>query len=260
MEIFFIITLVLALIITSAIISGKNKAKIIKYEKAETKEDYYNFKNNLNKKHANFTTRLMANIIDFIVIGIPIYLILNKHEYMADILMAIIIILLWTVWKGQSIGKKIVNIKIVNNKYEDINLITAIIRYLGYFVSLISFFIGFAIIPFRKDKKALHDLIANTYVIHTDKNESEIENDSTDKILAVMSIFVGTIILISAVAIDEQNKELEKLFYGTTNNNKIEETNNAIMKQTQKIMEETNKMNQQFKKQMEKINQTSREK
>lgn len=129
MEIFFIVTLILALIVVSAVMAGKNKAETVKYEKESIKE------------HKNNTTRNMA--LTIIAIGVTI-----------------------------------------------ITLIMVSKEYQGY----------------------------------------------------------------------QQEQQLLKLLYGTTDIDKIEETNNAIMKQTQKIMEETNKMNQQFKKDMEKINHKSREK
>lgn len=65
MEIFFIITLVLALIITSAIISGKNKAEAIKYEKEMIKEP----KNNTPRNMALTIIAIGITIITFIMIS-----------------------------------------------------------------------------------------------------------------------------------------------------------------------------------------------
>ena len=200
--------------------------------------------NNINKKHANFSIRLMAMAIDTVMVAVPISLLMN--EYIADAVMAIIIIFLWMIWKGQSIGKKLVNIKIVNENYEDINLKTAIIRYIGYYISAIMFFVGYAIVPFRKDRMALHDLMAKTHVIHTDKDEAEIENDTADKVLAVLSMFIGFILIISLVVQYQQNKELEKMM-------------KPIIKQSQDITTMSNQMTNQFKNQIEEANKRARE-
>ncbi|MCJ7765717.1 MAG: RDD family protein [Thiovulaceae bacterium] len=42
----------------------------------------------------------------------------------------------------------------------------AIIRYVGYIVSTIPLAIGFIMVGFRKDRRALHDLLAETVVIY----------------------------------------------------------------------------------------------
>jgi len=202
-------------------------------KKKENIKTHNKFKNNINteeirisyinKKHANFSIRLMAMAIDTAIIGVPVTLLMN--EYIADAIIAIIIIFLWIIWKGQSIGKKLVNIKIVNENYEDINLKTAIIRYIGYYISTIIFFIGYAIVPFRKDKMALHDLIAKTHVIHTDKDKTEIESDTADKVLAILSMFIGIIIIISLVVQYQQKKEIERI------NKNIRQSTNKLNKQ-----------------------------
>ncbi|MEA1918610.1 MAG: RDD family protein, partial [Campylobacterota bacterium] len=41
-----------------------------------------------------------------------------------------------------------------------------IIRYIGYIVSIIPLMIGFFMVAFRSDKRALHDLLAGTVVIY----------------------------------------------------------------------------------------------
>lgn len=204
--------------------------------------------NNRNKKHANFSIRLMAMIIDTIIIGVPAYFLIN--EYLADAFVAIVTISLWIIWKGQSIGKKLVNIKIVNERYEDIDIKTAIIRYIGYIVSTITLLIGFAIVPFREDKRALHDLMANTYVIHTDKDKTEIENDGADKVLSIISMFIGITIVLTVAVRYQQNKEIERMM-------------KPMIKQTQDIVkmsnQMTNQLNKDFKKQMEATNKRMRE-
>ncbi len=199
--------------------------------------------NNRNKKHANFSIRLMAMIIDTIIMGVPAYFLIN--EYFADAFIAIVTISLWIIWKGQSIGKKLVNIKIVNENYEDINIKTAIIRYIGYIVSTITLLVGFAIVPFREDKRALHDLMANTYVIHTDKDNTVNENDTADKILSIILMFTGIIIVLTAIVRYQQNKEFERMM-------------KPMIKQTQDITKMSNQMTSQLNAEMEKAREQMR--
>ncbi len=193
----------------------KNNQNIYNKEKQYTNA-------NSNKKHANFLIRFLATLIDTIIIFIPISLISEK--YYADTIGAIIIISFWILWHGQTIGKKLLNLKIVDENYFDINLKTAIIRYIGYYISTITFFIGFAIIAFREDRKGLHDILAKTYVIHTDKKKTNFESDTADKIFAILSIFIGTFSIIYAIVSYQETKMLNEMFYGT-NNRKIIEKN-----------------------------------
>jgi len=82
---------------------------------------------------------------------------------------ALITILFWHFFKGQTPGKKALEMKIVDSKtFEKPHLIQFIIRYFGYFISLITF-VGFFVGLFRKDKRALHDLISRTAVIYFEK-------------------------------------------------------------------------------------------
>ena len=73
--------------------------------------------------------------------------------------------------RGQTIGKYILKIKIVNEYYELPNKTTLVIRYLVYFISIIPFIGGiFSLIDsififFNKQKQCLHDLAAKTYVV-----------------------------------------------------------------------------------------------
>ena len=73
----------------------------------------------------------------------------------------------WEKWRGATPGKKLVHIKIVDAKtFEDIGNKQAITRSLGYIPSTLLFLSGFIMVIFRKDKRALHDLIADTAVIY----------------------------------------------------------------------------------------------
>jgi len=67
--------------------------------------------------------------------------------------------------KGQTPGKKLMNIRVVTEEGGDLDMTKALIRVIGYIVSSIILFIGFLFPLWREDKKALHDIIAGTRVI-----------------------------------------------------------------------------------------------
>jgi len=78
---------------------------------------------------------------------------------------AAVIIYYW-VKKGQTPGQKAMGIITLDARTEKIMYLPqAIFRFFCYFLSMISL-VGFFLPVFRKDKKALHDLIAHTRVVH----------------------------------------------------------------------------------------------
>ena len=91
-------------------------------------------------------------------------------EIIFEISVLVATIIFWEKWRGATPGKKFVHIKIVDAKsFKDITNKQAITRSLGYIPSMF-FFIGFLMVAFRKDKRALHDLLAGTAVIYDEEN------------------------------------------------------------------------------------------
>jgi uncharacterized RDD family membrane protein YckC len=74
-------------------------------------------------------------------------------------------IVLWTL-TGQTIGKYIMGVRIVRLNGRHVNLLTAIIRYIGYFISLIPFGLGFFRVLISDRRQGWHDLMAGTCVIY----------------------------------------------------------------------------------------------
>lgn len=70
---------------------------------------------------------------------------------------------------GQTFGKMLVRVRVVTVAGDPLSLWRAILRELGYIVSLLTFGIGYLMAGIRPDKRALHDLIAGTRVEWTEK-------------------------------------------------------------------------------------------
>lgn len=66
---------------------------------------------------------------------------------------------------GQTIGKKLLKIKVIQVNGEPLDYKTAFIRWVGYFISEIGMFIGFIWAALDKNKQGWHDKIAGTYVV-----------------------------------------------------------------------------------------------
>jgi uncharacterized RDD family membrane protein YckC len=65
---------------------------------------------------------------------------------------------------GQTIGKLVMRIRVVTVDGDLPGVGQAFLRWLGYGVSLVTFGLGFVMAGLRRDKRALHDLIAGTRV------------------------------------------------------------------------------------------------
>jgi uncharacterized RDD family membrane protein YckC len=65
---------------------------------------------------------------------------------------------------GQTIGKSLVGIRVVAADGAPLTAGPAFLRYLAYFISLIPLGFGYLVAGLRRDKRALHDLIAGSRV------------------------------------------------------------------------------------------------
>ena len=128
--------------------------------------------------YSKFSDRIKAFITDMFMIYMPImyfitYVVLNGKEdfqesQLAPLIAVIIYALIYAIFLakfGQTPGKKAYSLKVVDDKTGN---------YIGFFRSLFRYFmflltastvIGIFIPFYRKDKKALHDLICNTLVV-----------------------------------------------------------------------------------------------
>jgi uncharacterized RDD family membrane protein YckC len=69
---------------------------------------------------------------------------------------------------GQTLGKAAVGVRVVDAASGGpITLLAALLRLLGYWLSWLTFGIGYLLAAFRTDKRALHDLVAGTRVERT---------------------------------------------------------------------------------------------
>ena len=73
---------------------------------------------------------------------------------------------------GQTIGKMLVGVRVVAAEDEPPPFGTALLRFIAYFASAGTFTLGFVMAGLRRDKRALHDLIAGTRVERSRKMEA----------------------------------------------------------------------------------------
>jgi hypothetical protein len=65
---------------------------------------------------------------------------------------------------GQTIGKSLVGVRVVGTDGRLLTVGAALLRYVGYYLSFFTFMLGFIMAGLRRDKRALHDLLAGSRV------------------------------------------------------------------------------------------------
>jgi len=133
-------------------------------------------------EYAGFWARFAASVVDGILmmcITIPILGAVYGMSYLESggagfeplglvinyVLPAVVVLLFWRA-KGATPGKMLLGIKIVDAKtFAHPTMGRFVARYVGYFVSMIVFFLGYIWAAFDKRKQAWHDKIGGTVVI-----------------------------------------------------------------------------------------------
>ncbi|TCM61448.1 putative RDD family membrane protein YckC [Acinetobacter calcoaceticus] len=132
-------------------------------------------------QYVGFWVRVLATLIDLFlstVIILPFALMFGPADYysadamrmgpfdfIVQILSAAVYIVCWLKFAGTP-GKLLLNLKILDEASGNpIRVSQAVIRYLGYFVSGMAFFLGFIWIGFDPKKQGWHDKMAKTVVV-----------------------------------------------------------------------------------------------
>ena len=123
---------------------------------------------------AGWFTRFLAILIDAIVVGI-VGSILNGIIYQGEVsgstgvstvLGIVYYVYFWSSYgKGQTLGSRALNIRVVKTDGSYLDLLGAFLRYIGLVISVICLFIGVIWAAFDVQKQGWHDKIAGTYVV-----------------------------------------------------------------------------------------------
>lgn len=132
-------------------------------------------------KPAGFWIRLVANIVDSILMWVPFIIIgflvagtiqgnttITVLSYVVSLLYSLLLPVLWS---GYTIGKRIFGIRIIKVNGEKLGIGAMIMRVviagIIYGISLgIAVIVSAIMVAVRKDKRAIHDFIAGTYVTY----------------------------------------------------------------------------------------------
>ncbi|TVT28950.1 RDD family protein [Salinicoccus cyprini] len=129
---------------------------------------------------AGFWVRLGARVLDALLIGMVIGTLvfvfrMDTESRLTQAIESVASILYFVLFPtfvyGYTVAKRLLNIRIVKKDGTDVNLSTMVLReVLGGIIYAVTFGLALIVSAFmvglRKDKRAIHDLIAGTYVTH----------------------------------------------------------------------------------------------
>lgn len=133
----------------------------------------------LNVKYAGLGSRTLATLVDLIILS-SIMLIIDSFMYSfinmstySTIIRILIALFVWVVYNGifessvlqATLGKKMLNLKVVDLYGEKISFIRAAFRCICTFISILPIGLGIWYITTDYKKRSWHDLIAGSYVI-----------------------------------------------------------------------------------------------
>jgi len=110
--------------------------------------------------------RMVENPQDLSLIAPSLMMVIGTSMLVGASLQALYFILMWG-YKGATLGKMAMKIKIVSTNGSDISYGTAFLRYIGTIISSIPFSLGFLWMLWDNKKQTWHDKIASTCVIQT---------------------------------------------------------------------------------------------
>lgn len=128
----------------------------------------------VTSEKVGFGTRFLAILIDGIGLGI-VGGIITGVLYAGDttagtglqtLLGVVYFCYFWSSYgKGQTLGMRALNLKVVKTDGSYLDLVGAFLRYIGLVISIMALFIGVLWVLFDAQKQGWHDKIASTYVV-----------------------------------------------------------------------------------------------
>ncbi len=121
-------------------------------------------------EYAGFWIRLGAGLVDFmllgLIVGILYYFFRAPAVWLPSgfVISFVYCVFFWW-WCGQTPGKMAVGIKVIEEGGLPLSWQTAVRRGWGYVVTGLTLLAGFILVAFDVKKQALHDKMANTYVV-----------------------------------------------------------------------------------------------
>jgi uncharacterized RDD family membrane protein YckC len=128
--------------------------------------------------YAGFWIRFVAILIDAVIVGFvfgfPCRYVGSSNRVIAAVAVIAAVLyfgayftyfIVMTGWRGQTVGKMAMRLKVVNPDLTSVDYGTSAAREFSKILSAIILYIGFIMAGFDSEKRALHDRIAKTRVV-----------------------------------------------------------------------------------------------
>jgi uncharacterized RDD family membrane protein YckC len=123
-----------------------------------------------SRAYGGFGVRLGAAVVDSIVVGVPVYL-LQRSLGLYALLVGFPLGFYGPVMESSraqaTVGKIALGLVVTDTSYRRISFWRALGRHLAKFVSALVLYLGYVMVVFTPQKRALHDYIAGTVVLRT---------------------------------------------------------------------------------------------
>jgi uncharacterized RDD family membrane protein YckC len=120
------------------------------------------------RAYGGFWIRVAAALVDNIVVGIPLYLVVRTFGdwgLLALIPAGLYFPLMESSGAQGTVGKITFGLKVTDTAYRRISFARALGRYLAHIPSGVLLYLGYVMVAFTPQKRALHDYIAGTLVL-----------------------------------------------------------------------------------------------
>jgi uncharacterized RDD family membrane protein YckC len=131
----------------------------------------------------------------------------NLAAQCVSILIALAYFVVFWATSGQTPGKMALGIKVIGTDGSRVTWGKAILRYIGYIISGVVFFLGFIWIAFDAKRQGWHDKIASTYVVRKDTQFSAtqpitvVPSDSGGAAILVVLLALAAVLFFVAIAV-----------------------------------------------------------
>ncbi|MGP4074838.1 RDD family protein [Halobacillus sp. K22] len=130
-----------------------------------------------------FLRRFGAVLLDSLIVFLPIGLLVSAlfqtdlNSLLSNMLEGLYLLIVPVFWYGYVVGKRLMGIRIVKTNGKDVGIGTMLLRVVlsGFIYGLtfgVLYIVSAFFVGFRKDHRAIHDLIAGTYVTDAEPGEA----------------------------------------------------------------------------------------
>ncbi|WP_434952228.1 RDD family protein [Shewanella sp. HL-SH4] len=136
-------------------------------------------RNRVSYENVGFFKRILALIIDFFLLNMAWYLFgcwaktydsneMTTSYVLSDaglLMLGLYYLVIEATPLQGTLGKFVLGIKVCDEFNNRITIRQNMLRNLGRIFTFFTMLLGYITVPFRKDKRALHDLVSDTYVL-----------------------------------------------------------------------------------------------